>query len=258
MSRRIPIGFQLWAVRAECERDLGAALAGIAAIGYEGVEPWGYDGLAVEWKGRDAASLRRMLDDAGLTCCGMHMRTEALVGDCLARTVELNRVLGNRFLVIASDKQRMSTSAGIRDLARILDGAARSVAGEGLFVGYHAHGFDFARVDGAIAWDTLFSSTRPEVIMQLDNGNCASGGGDPIATLRRFPGRVRSMHLKEHGAAPGESIGEGAMDWAETFRLCETTQSTEWYVVEEGSADGTGYDVPARAYEALRRMGKTR
>jgi sugar phosphate isomerase/epimerase len=199
-----------------------------------------------------------MLDVAGLACCGMHMRTEALVGDALARTVELNRILGNRFLVVASDRERMSTAAGIRELARILDGAARSVAGEGMYVGYHAHGFDFARVDGAIAWDTLFSSTRAEVIMQLDNGNCASGGGDPIATLRRFPGRVRSMHLKEHGAAPGGSIGDGEMDWAETFRLCETTQNTEWYVVEEGSADGTGFEMPARAWEALRRMGKTR
>jgi sugar phosphate isomerase/epimerase len=257
MSQRIPVGFQLWAVRAECDRDLGGALAALAAIGYEGVEPWGYDGREVAWKGRDAAALRRILDDAGLACCGMHVRTEALLGASLARTIELNRALGNRCVVVASDRERMATGAGIRDLARILDDAARSVAPHGMFVGYHAHGFDFARVDGAIAWDTLFSSTRPEVIMQLDNGNCASGGGDPIATLRRFPGRVRSMHLKEHGGAAGAVIGEGAMDWAETFRLCERTQNTEWYVVEEGSTDGAGFDVPRRAWEALRRMGKT-
>ena len=42
------------------------------------------------------------------------------------------------------------------------------------------------------------------------------------------------MHLKEYGGPAGSVIGEGAMDWQETFRLCETTQNTEWYVVEEG------------------------
>ena len=125
-----------------------------------------------------------------------------------------------------------------------------------MFVGYHSHGFDFARVDGEIAWYRLFGATRPEVIMQLDNGNCAGGGGDPIAALRRFPGRARSMHLKEHGGPPGSVIGEGSMDWQETFRLCETTQNTEWYVVEEGSDDGSGFDIPRRSLEALRRMGK--
>jgi hypothetical protein len=51
-------------------------------------------------------------------------------------------------------------------------------------------------------------------------------------------------------------IGEGKADWPEIFRLCETTQNTEWYVVEEGSSDGTGFDIPRRSLEALRAMGK--
>ena len=87
-----------------------------------------------------------------------------------------------------------------------------------------------------IAWDTLFSNTRPEVIMQMDIGNCASGGGDPIGTLRRFPNRARSVHLKDYRrpvAEFGDRRGQGGL--AEIFRLCETEQNTEWYVVEEGA-----------------------
>ena len=42
-------------------------------------------------------------------------------------TVELNQILGNRFLIIAADKERMSSLMGIKDLARILEEAAELV-----------------------------------------------------------------------------------------------------------------------------------
>ncbi|MCW3052003.1 MAG: Inosose dehydratase, partial [Chthonomonadales bacterium] len=58
------------------------------------------------------------------------------------------------------------------------------------------------------------------------------------------------------GPSPESVIGEGKADWPEIFRLCETTQDTEWYVVEEGGSDGNGFDISCRSREALRRMGK--
>jgi sugar phosphate isomerase/epimerase len=220
------------------------------------VEPWGYGGDREEWMGFSGPQLRRMLDDNGLKCCGMHLMTGALLGDNLARTIAFNHELGNRFLIVAADKARMSSREGIRELADILNGAAERLIPEGMQTGYHAHGFDFVRIDGETAWDLLFSATRPEVVMQMDIGNCAGGGGDPIAALRRFPGRARSVHLKEYGGAPGAIIGEGEADWPEIFRLCETEHATEWYVVEEGGEGGLGFDIPRRALQNLRRMGK--
>lgn len=252
----IPIGLQLFSVRGECQKDLPAALAAAGRIGYAGVEPWGYDGAREEWQGFSGPQLRQILDDNGLRCCGMHLATGALLGDNLARTISLNKALGNRFLIVAADKARMSSREGIQELAGILNDTAERLAPEGMQTGYHAHGFDFARLDGETAWDHLFSATRPEVVMQMDIGNCVSGGGDPMAALRKFPGRARSVHLKEHGGAPGAVIGEGDADWPEIFRLCETQHATEWYVVEEGSDDGMGFDIPRRSLEALRRMGK--
>lgn len=254
----IPIGMQLYSVRGECGKDrLPATLEALAKIGYQGVEPWGYGGDSVEWQGMGAAELRRLLDDNGLTCCGIHLRTEALVGDNLQRTIELNEALGNRFLIVAADKQRVSSLEGIRELGGILEAAADTVGSLGMYTGYHAHGFDFNEIEGqGTSWDILFGSTRDDIVMQIDIGNCAGGGGDPIGVLRKFPNRARSVHLKDYGGGPESVIGEGKADWNEIFRLCETTQNTEWYVVEEGSADGLGFDIPRRSLEALRRMGK--
>jgi sugar phosphate isomerase/epimerase len=255
-KKKIPIGLQLFSVRGECNKDLPAALKGVADIGYEAAEPWGYAGDKLEWLGWPAKDVRKMLDDNGLKCCGIHLATVALLGDNLSRTIELNQILGNKFLIIASDSQRMKAADTIMELAKILNDTAEKLKLLGMFTGYHAHGFDFAEVDGSLAWDRLFSNTRDDVVMQMDIGNCASGGGDPIAELKQFPGRARSVHLKDFGGPPGSVIGEGKADWDEIFRLCETEHNTEWYVVEEGGKDGLGFDVSKRSLEALRRMGK--
>ena len=252
----VPIGLQLYSVRADVTRDLPGTLAEIARVGYAGVEPWGYNGEKEEWQGLSGPALRKLLDDNGLRCCGMHLSTAAIQPANRGRTVALNRALGNTFLIVAMDAQRMTTREGIAELAGILDEASVDLESEGMQTGYHAHGFDFAIIEGETAWNHLFAMTRPEVVMQMDIGNCAGGGGDPMEPLRRFPGRARSVHLKEFGGPPGSVIGEGKADWPEIFRLCEETHGTQWYVVEEGSDNGSGLEIPARSLAALRKMGK--
>ena len=249
----IPIGFQLYSIRGECQKDLPGTLRAIAGIGYDGVEPWGYKGESLDWQGHSCGDIRRMLDHNALACCGLHLSPDALLGDRLQRTIEFNQVLGNRFLIIAGDKVRMSSRAGIAELATILNESAEKLRPHGMFVGYHAHAFDFVKVDGEFAWDILFGSTKSDVIMQLDIGNCASGGGDPIATLRKFPGRARSVHLKDYGGAEGSVLGEGKADWPEVFRLCKATQPVEWYVIEE-EHDGFGFETARRSLHNLRMM----
>jgi sugar phosphate isomerase/epimerase len=250
----VPVGLQLFSVRGECADNLPATLQAVADMGYVAAEPWGYDGEKVEWMGFGAQELRRLYDDSGLQCCGMHLRTEALMGDNLARTIELNQALGNPNLIIAADKGRMSAVESIMQLAGILNGVAEKLKPLGMSTGYHAHGFDFVQFDGQTAWEILFSNTVDDVIMQLDIGNCAGGGGDPIAMLIKFPGRARSVHLKDYGGPPGSVLGEGQADWKQIFELCATLHHPQWYVIEEGSPDGRGFDISRRSLEALRRM----
>jgi sugar phosphate isomerase/epimerase len=255
-DKKVPIGLQLFSVRGECEKDLPAALSKVAEIGYVAAEPWGYGGDALEWMGWSAQDVRRMYDDNGLACCGMHLSTSALLGDNLERTIEMNQILGNKFLIIAADKKRMSALDTIAELTDILNGVAAKLKPLGMWTGYHAHPFDFVRFGGQTAWEILFSNTVDDVIMQMDIGNCAMGDGDPIAMLEKFPGRALSVHLKDYGGAPGSVIGEGKADWDTIFRLCDTLHHPHWYVVEEGDPGGLGFGVCTRSLEALKHMGK--
>jgi sugar phosphate isomerase/epimerase len=158
----IPIALQLYSVRAECERDLPAALKATAEIGYVGAEPWGYDGKS--WTGRvhSARDIRKLYDDNGLTCCGIHLSTGALDGDNLKRTVEFNQILGNRFLILAGEAKRMASVEGVAEFADKLNGLPKRSKPTACSPGYHAHGFDFGTLDGEIAWDRLFGARRPK------------------------------------------------------------------------------------------------
>ncbi len=252
-AKKIPVGLQLFSVREEVAKDIPATLKAIADIGYTAAEPWGYNGERLEWQGWKPADLRKVYDDHGLKCCGMHLRTEALMGDNLQRTIELNQTLGNRFLIIAADKGRMSSVDTIMELAGILNDVSEKLKPVNMLTGYHAHPFDFDIVEGQTAWERLFDNTKDDVVMQIDIANTMNGDGDPVAMLRKYPGRAKSVHLREKGEG-NVVIGEGEADWETIFELCETRHHPEWYVVEEGS--GEGFDVPRRSFEALKKFGK--
>lgn len=248
---RIPIGFQLYTVRGAFERDVPGTLKQLAQIGYKAVEFWGYGGTPNVYQKYSAAELRKLLDENGLKCCGMHLELKALDKEHLERTIENNLALGSEYLNVAAAQAKMGAQESIAELAGLLNDAAAKCRPKQLTVGYHAHPFDFAKIDGKFAWELLFSRTRPEVNMQMDVGNCLSGNGDPIAMLKEFPGRTRTIHIKEHQEKTFASDY-----YKEVFRLCETTSATKWYIVEMGDAGGNGFEVPKEALAKLRQVGK--
>ena len=250
-TKPVPIGFQLYTVRGEFARDVPGTLKKLGQLGYKAVEFWGYGGTPNVYQKYSAVELRKLLDDSGLKCCGMHLELKALEKDNLKRTVENNQTLGSEYLNVAAAKEKMSSEEGIAELANFLNQTAIECRSEKMAVGYHAHPFDFEKINGRFAWDLLFSRTDPVVNMQMDVGNCLAGNGDPIAMLKKFPGRTRSIHIKEH-----QDKTFASDFYKEVFQLCETSSGTKWYIVEMGGADGNGFEVPRTALEKLHRLGK--
>ena len=247
----IPIAFQLWSVRGEFTRNVPDTLKRLSQLGYKAVEFWGYGGTPNVFEKYSGPDLRKLLDGCGLKCCGMHIDLKALDKDNLQRSLENNQALGSQYLNVAAAKEKMGSEKGIAELAAFLNRTAVACRSHKMRVGYHAHPFDFEKINGHFAWEILFSQTDPEVNMQMDVGNCLGGNGDPVAMLRKFPGRTRTIHIKEHQEKTFESDF-----YKEVFHLCETSSGTKWYIVEMGGPDGNGFDVPREALEKLHRLGK--
>ena len=248
---RIPIALQLYSIRHECEKDLPGTLKAVAEMGYEGVDFAGYYGY-------DAPTIRAMLDNLGLKVAGCHTGLDTLLGDELPKTVEFNRILGNKFLIVPGlPEPYRSSRAAWRKTADLFNEIAAKLKPEGMFTGYHNHHIEFTPLDGELPWDTFFGNTVPEVVMQIDLGNALHGGADPVAFLKRYPGRARTVHLKEYSATNDKAlIGEGDVDWDAVFTLCEADGVTEWYIVEQESYAYPPLECVDRCLQALKAMGK--
>ena len=247
----IPIGLQLYSVRADCASDLPGTLEAVAKMGYVAVEFAGYHG-------RTAPQLRKMLDDLGLKCCGTHIGLDTLLGDTLPAAVEFCQTLGNRFLIVPGlPEERRNSRAAWLETAHILNGIAERLKPHGMRTGYHNHTVEFSPLDGELPWDTFFGNTVSDVVMQFDTGNAMHGGAEAGPFLKRYPGRAATVHLKEYAESYNTAlIGEGDVKWPEIFELCETIAGTEWYIVEQESYAFPPLECVVKCLQNLRKMGK--
>jgi sugar phosphate isomerase/epimerase len=200
-------------------------------MGYQGVE----FAMLQERTQKDPKALRKLLDDCGLKCCGTHTPLQTLQGDALKVTIDLHKTLGNNFLICPSLAAK--DAQGWTNLAKQFNDIAARAKEQDMYVGYHSHAGDYKKFDGKTSWEIFFDNTNPEVIHQLDVGNTLSGGGDPIAMLKKYPGRTKSCHLKDHGGPKDAAIGEGEIDWKTLLETFETVGGTEWYIVEYENAN---------------------
>lgn len=251
MAGKIPIALQLYSVRDDCARDLPATLKAVAEMGYDGVEFAGY-------YEHSAAELRKMLDDLGLKCAGTHIGINTLLGDQIGATVEFNKTMGNRFLIVPGlPGEYTESKAAWQKTAETFNQISEALAPLGMVTGYHNHFTEFKPLDGELPWDTFFGNTRKEVVMQLDTGNALHGGADPVPFLKRYPGRALTVHLKEYASGYDKAlIGEGEVKWAEVFDLCENHGNTEWYIVEQESYAHSPLECVDKCLKNLRDMGK--
>lgn len=224
-KKKIPIGLELYSVRNELPKNFTGVIEAIGKMGYEGVEFAGYH----LWD-KKPAELRKLLDDNGLKCCGTHTPLVTLEGDNLKKTVELHHTLGNKFLICPSLGAK--DAAGWKFLAGKFNDIAARAKEFGMLVGYHSHAGDYKKFDGKTSWEIFFDNTDADVVHQIDIGNTLDGGGDPVALIKKYPGRTKTTHVKEHGGPAGAAIGEGTIDWKPLIEAYENVGGTEWYIVE--------------------------
>jgi len=239
----------------------------MAELGYTGTElgPWGYlpgDAtiLATELR-------KRRLALAG-AFCPVTLHTPARYEEQFAYAMDTCRLLAAldaRVLVLAEagDAQRERIAGRVRDVdprfskddwQRFAEGANKiaSRAKElGLITAFHPHAGTYVETPREI--DELMRRTDASLVgLCLDTGHVFYGGGDTAALARRYPKRIRHVHLKDVSreryesalareldftAAVGEDVfvpvGEGAVDMKGVIDTLRDAGFDGWLIVEQ-------------------------
>jgi sugar phosphate isomerase/epimerase len=233
-QKNVPVGLELFSVRDQLAKDLKGTVTAVAKMGYQVVE---FYAPYFSWTTEQTKDVRKLLDDLGIRCNSTHNGMSSFTGDGIAKAIELNKILGAKYIVLAS-AGNVKGLEGWKSVGETLTKGAERFRPAGLRAGYHNHQAEFKPIDGKRPMDVIAANTPKEVMLQFDVGTCMEVGQDPIAWINANPGRINSLHLKDW--APGEGykvlFGEGVSPWKDIFAAAESKGGVEYYLIEqEGS-----------------------
>ena len=211
------LGVQLYTVRDLLSADFVGVLDALRRTGYDEVE---FAGL----HGRDARTVRAVLDDIGLAAPSAHVSLDALRDDLDAETAAA-LALGHRFLVVPGvDEAERAGLDGYRRIAAEMNEIGARTQAEGVRLAYHNHDAEFETFGGDTSgYDVLLAETDPAlVVFELDLFWAVHAGQDPVALFERHPGRFPLVHVKDR-TATGEmvDVGAGGIDFGRIFARSE-------------------------------------
>ena len=245
------IGLELYSVRREMAKDFDGTLAAVRRIGYTDVELlWSFNNF-----GKSPAEVKAALQSEGLRAPSAHLSpTAILVG--WERRLEIARTLGHDYLIVPSltaDTSR--TLDDWRDWADTFNAAGAVARRAGIWLAFHNEPDHVKPIDGQIPYDLFLQRTDPSVVRhQLDFGNMALGGGDPMRYLERYRDRYWSFHIKDVVAdrSKDTELGTGVLDLRRLISAIQNVDAKPCYVEQEGSADSLAS--ARRNFEFLKRL----
>jgi sugar phosphate isomerase/epimerase len=187
-----PLGLQLWSVRDEAQKDLAATLKQVKSWGIDEVEAAGF-------YGRTAEQFAAELKNAGLRCHAMHVDFERLgkdlpgvlkEADALGVSTIVNPYLPHKGQPFATREEMLAAAQAFSKWAKECKAAGKRFA-------YHIHGQEFGEAPEGTLLDVLAKQTAPDVGFEFDVYWVTAGGGDPVALMKKYAGRVWYTHLKD-------------------------------------------------------------
>jgi inosose dehydratase len=176
-------------------------------IGYTGVERG-------QRMPHDTAGLRKYLNDYDIALCGGWCSGNLLVNDvateraAVKQQVEQFIALKSPCIVYAECSNTVQGQIGtpvnnrpklskdeIFAYGRKLTELAKWMADQGMPLAYHHHMGSIIEAEDDVNW--LMESSGKEVNLCFDTGHLLFGGGDVMATLKRWSERVHHVHFKD-------------------------------------------------------------
>ena len=181
-----------------------------------------------------AKDMRALADLNGFSICGTHSPFERLTGD-LDRLAEEHLIYGcdNIGLGMMPPKY-MFGADNLKSFCEIASKISEKLKPYNLKFAYHNHAHELKKSGDKVILDIL-ADEIPDMQLILDTYWVKFAGGDPAATIKKYPGRMNLIHLKDlkkgtfmkHIA----DVGSGSLNWNAILDAAKAS-GTKWAVIE--------------------------
>ncbi len=232
----LPIGCQTWPVRKMIEIDFPGTLGKLAEAGFKTIElcspvgyaEFGFGGLAKH----SGVELRKILNDAGVSCISAHFGIQELRDDQEGRIAWAKDVGLTQMIVPSLDGPEKPTMDDVKRAAGEYNQMGERAAKAGIVQGLHNEGFETSMVDGQRTYDLLFKLLDPGLVKFQFQVSTIRDGFDAAEYFNKYPGRFISMHVQGWSSKTKEitPVGQGTLDWKKIFAAAKTGGIKNYFV----------------------------
>lgn len=251
-------------------------------IGYTGVErgqrmPHDTEGLRAYLEGNDIAlcggwcSGNMLVNDLAAEKAAVQQQVSqfiALNAPCMVYAECSNTVQGN--IAMPVNHRPKLSKAEVLAYAGRLSELAKWTADQGMPMAYHHHMGSIIESEDDVNW--LMEGSTPDLHLCFDTGHLLFGGGDVLATLKRWATRVHHVHFKDIRPAVVADVrandlsfldaviagaftvpGDGCIDFQAVANQLKAMDYAGWIVVEaeQDPAKANPYQYSKMGYDHI-------
>lgn len=249
-KNQMKTGIQLYTLRDIIGTDLPGTLTAISKIGYNSVEPYGFDGNFFK---TPAKEFRKMCNDLGMDITSTH---SGITAENATEYTDKAAEAGLEFLVLPSFGGRPEkTLDDYKIVAQEMNRIGEITKKAGINFAYHNHAHEFKLIDGKKPYDTLLAETDPALVsFEMDIFWFIKGGQDPDLYFKNHPGRFQTWHMKDMGN-DGDSciVGNGKINIRDLLKHSKTAGLKRFFVEQEQYAEGTPIYCAEQSYKYIQK-----
>lgn len=196
------IGLQLYSLRNEIPKDVAGSLALIKSWGIQEIEGGGTYNLTME-------EFKALCKTHNLKMVSVGADFNELEKDPAAVAANA-KAFGAKYVMCAWIPHSGDdfTLANVEKAIAVFTKAGKVLKEQGLSLCYHMHGYEFRPYEGGTLFDLMVKKLDPKYVnFEMDVFWVKHPGQDPVALLKKYPGRFPLMHLKDR--RPGTPNGQG-------------------------------------------------
>jgi sugar phosphate isomerase/epimerase len=236
------IGVQLYSFRNQIPKDIPGTLQKIRGMGITELEGGGSYGLP-------QMEFKSMIDKMGFKMISIGADFDKLQKD-LPGVINEAKAYGAKYVVCfwiphnGDDFNIENAKKGVE----VFNTAGKILKENGLILCYHPHGYEFRPYEKGTLFDYIMANTKAEwVNFEMDVFWIKHPGQDPVALLKKYPGRFQLMHLKDrkpgtignqNGNADVETnvvLGAGDVGIADIMKVAKKAGVKHFFIEDESS-----------------------